>query len=157
MSQTTFVNTVTLTDAGWFNDVDALTYPPTLLGSALTFSKYTAASAACAGAIITAAVWKLTQIGNLVTLEIPAVTGNGVAVANIDFGTLIPVQYRPSENVMGGVVSLTNNGAALATPGVIFVLTTGVIRVCRDALNTTAFTVTATAGINTAATISWSI
>jgi hypothetical protein len=38
VSQTTFTNTVTLTDAAWFNDVDAVAYPPSLSGTALVIA-----------------------------------------------------------------------------------------------------------------------
>ena len=57
------------------------------------YEEYTAASAACTGAITTAAVWKLTKVGNLVTLTLPGVQGAGVAVASFTFGTAIPAAF----------------------------------------------------------------
>lgn len=121
------------------------------------YEEYTAASAACTGAITTAAVWRLTVIGNTVTLHLPLVQGAGVATSNFAFGTAIPAEYRPATNI-GWPTLVTDNGADLATPGRLTVTSaTGVINVYKNLNATGNYTVTATAGMASATSVSWLI
>jgi hypothetical protein len=122
------------------------------------YDEYTAASAACAGAITTAAVWKLTKVGNLVTLTLPAVTGTATAIGSFAFGTAIPAKYRPSADLAIQAATLTNNAAASAAPGVVYIASgTGTISIYRDGTFATAFTAAATAGLSYSTAVSWTI
>ena len=58
------------------------------------YEEVTAASTACTGAITTAVSWKLTRVGNVVTLTLPPVTGAATSSINFEFGVLIPSGYR---------------------------------------------------------------
>lgn len=121
------------------------------------YEEYTSPSTACTGAITTACVWKLTKYGNVITLTLPNVQGAGVATTNFTVGATIPAKYRPKADlaVRGGVA--LNNGNAQAAPPMIKVLTTGVISVWRDGTETLAFTVTTTAGLVYATSLTWNI
>jgi hypothetical protein len=80
------------------------------------YDEYTAASAACTGAITTAAVWKLTKVGNLVTLVWPSVTGTAAGTTYyFAAGTLLPAKYRPSAAVSAAYLSTQNTVLSLAT------------------------------------------
>ena len=121
------------------------------------YTEYTAASAACSGAITTAAVWKLTKIGNVVTLHLPSVTGTASATSSFSFGTAIPAAYRPPANVANFSVRIINNAGVQAASGMIFVTAaTGVISVQRDGTGTN-FTAAADAGIGSAVSLSWAV
>lgn len=121
------------------------------------YTEYTAASAACSGAITTAAVWSLTKIGNLVTLHLPTVTGTASAASGFDFGTAIPAAYRPPANVASFSARIINNGSVQAASGMIFVAaSTGVITVQRDGTGTN-FSAGATGGLGSAVSISWAV
>lgn len=141
-------------------DFNGVQFPATQVPSTdpNTLDEYTAASTACTGAITTACVWKLTKVGNKVTLTLPNVQGVGVATTNFTVGLAIPSKYRPSADlaVRGGV--LIDNGAALAAPPLIKILAaTGVISVWKDGTEAGNFTVTANAGLKYATSISWTI
>ena len=140
-----------------------IAFPATQLASSNAntlddYDEYTAASTACTGAIVTACIWKLTKVGNKVTVTIPNVQGAGVATTNFTIGLAIPAKYRPSADiaVRGGV--LINNAVALAAPPLIKVLAaTGVMSVWIDGTEAGNFTVTANAGLKYATSISWTI
>ena len=122
------------------------------------YEEYTAASAACTGAITTAAVWKLTKVGNKVTLTLPQVQGAGVAVASFVFGTAIPAAFRPAADITWPSAPIYDNAAALVAPGAIFVASaTGNISVYIRPDFQGAFTVTAQAGLTYATSVSWTI
>jgi hypothetical protein len=120
------------------------------------YDQYTAASAACTGAITTAAVWKLTKVGNVVTLTLPVVVGTASAAGNITFGTSIPTKYRPVTDITV-MCPVQNNNAASA--GMLRVTLTGVILLYPDLTNSTNFTAAHTAGTvySFAPVISWTI
>ena len=121
------------------------------------YDEYTAAAAACTGAITPTVTWKLTKIGNQVTLTLPATNGTATAVAGWDYGTVIPAKYRPAASVHWAV-PMKNNGAYQASPGVIFVnASTGLIQAYRLADFTSAFTGGANAGTDYAMSMSWTI
>jgi len=119
------------------------------------YTEYTAASAACTGAITTASIWRLTKIGNVVTLHLPFVIGTASATFSFEFGTAIPAAYRPAANVASVCARIENNAAVQTEPGMIFVAaSTGVISVSRGATSPN-FTAGANAGLQSAVSISW--
>ena len=117
----------------------------------------TATSAACTGAITTAAVWKLTKIGNQVTLTLPDVVGTATAEPFFAFGTTIPAKYRPAANMGSAVGQLTDNGVVVPAAGLLLVSTGGSIQVYRSSNGTTNFTASASAGLSLAISMSWTI
>jgi hypothetical protein len=138
-----------------------ITFPATVSASTDVntlddYDEYTAASAACTGAITTAAVWKLTKVGNVVTLTLPAVTGTATAVASFTFGTAIPAKYRAASSTQF-ICSVYDNGAAKTTPGVVFIDASGNIYVMANLNRTTAYTAAAAAGLEYITAVSWTI
>lgn len=126
-------------------------------GLVSSYEAYTAPSAASTGAITTSAVWKLTKIGNLVTLTLPATTGTASAASNFAFGSVIPSRFRPTADLTSPV-DVLDNGSRQAQVGMIFITaSTGLILVYRSTTSSTNFTAAATAGINEAKSISWTI
>jgi hypothetical protein len=122
------------------------------------YDEFTAASTACQNAITTACVWKLTKIGNQVTITLPKVTGTaGGSNVNFVLGANIPSAYRPSADIGFYGATVINNGAVVTAPGWILITTGGNIIVYRDASGVTAWTNGATAGLNEALGISWTI
>ena len=120
------------------------------------YDEYIAADTACTGAITASAIWKLTKVGKVVTLTLPGVQGAGVAAAGIVFGVALPAKYRPTASLMFVSIPLTDNAAALATPGALFInSSTGVMTVFKDGTATGNFTVTANAGLTYATSVSW--
>jgi len=123
----------------------------------LPYDEYVGASAACGGAITTSVGWKLTKVGNLVTLTLPPVQGTASAASNFYFGTLIPSQYRPS-NVMAFPCAIKDNGANQASPGMVYI-EVGRIYVYKDLTSGGNFTAGATSGLAHGAgfSMSWTI
>lgn len=122
------------------------------------YDEYTAASAACTGAITTAAVWKLTKVGNKVTLTLPAVAGAaGSTVASFSYGTIIPAKYRPTSQLVFPVVVL--NDVVQNAPGLLSIATTGGISVYKtlDAAGTFTNTFNAGLGQSSGVSVSWTI
>lgn len=121
------------------------------------YDEYTAASAACTGAITSSVVWKLTKVGNVVTLTLPATNGTATATPSWDYGTVIPAKYRPAANIHWAV-PMKNNGAYQSSPGAIFVASsTGIIQCYRLTDFTSNFTNGANAGTDYAMSVSWTI
>ena len=119
------------------------------------FSKYNAASAACSGAITTSSAWKLTKIGNQVTLTLPVVTGTATATTSFAFGTAIPAKYRPSTSLVFNYIVRDN--ATNSTAGMLGIdASNGTITVYKNAA-LGAFTASADAGIPYSAAVSWTI
>lgn len=152
-SNTTALNTVADAGVGY-------QFPATPVASANAntldeYTEYTAASAACTGAITTSSNWQLTKIGNVITLHLPFVVGTASASPAFDFGTAIPAAYRPVANLASICARIENNGAVQTEPGMIFVAaSTGVISVTRGATSPN-FTAGASAGLQSAVAISW--
>lgn len=121
------------------------------------YDQYTAASTACTGAITTACVWKLTVVGNKVTLTLPAVQGAGVATTNFTVGLTIPAKYRPAADFASVCAPIIDNAANKAAPGAIKVTSAGVISVWLDGTFSGNFTVTANAGLAFTTSVSWTI
>ena len=121
------------------------------------YDEYTATSAACTGAITTAAVWKLTKVGNLVTLTLPDITGTASGTnPSFDLGTALPAKYRPLVNTAISCL-VSENGATLTTPGRFLVLTTGVIKISRNLDAGTNWSATAGSGLPVSTSFSWTI
>jgi hypothetical protein len=121
------------------------------------YDEYTAASAACTGAITTAAIWKLTKVGNMVTLTLPAVTGTASAAPNFTFGTVIPAKYRPTANNIWLLAFMVENNVGLAPSGRIqLYITDGSIIVWKDAAQTN-FGAYANTGLVAPVSVSWTI
>lgn len=122
------------------------------------YDEYIAASTACQNAITTACIWKLTKIGNQVTITLPKVTGTASG-SNVNFvlGANIPSSYRPTADIGFYGASVINNGSATTAPGYILITTGGTIIVYRDSSGITAWTNGATAGLNDSVGISWTI
>ena len=129
-------------------------------GNVLTqYDEYTAPSAACTGAITTATVWKATKVGNVVTLTLPTTTGTASASTFFEYGELLPAAFRPSATIAFVSCPIKDADANSATPGMIFILTSGAIRVYKDATGATNFTAALTAGIGQTigTAVSWTI
>jgi hypothetical protein len=128
-------------------------------GDVLTYyDEVTSASTACQNAITTDCVWKLTKIGNQVTITLPKVTGTaGGSNVNFVLGANIPSAYRPTADIGFYGATIINNGAVVTAPGFILITSTGTIIVYRDSGGATVWTNGATAGLNEALGISWTI
>jgi len=114
-------------------------------------------STACTGAITTAAAWKLTKDGIVVTLTLPSVTGTAAAQPSFTLGQALPAKYRPSAS-LSFLTPIKNNGADQSTPGLIYVdYLTGNITVYKDATRAANFTAAATAGLTDGTVISWAV
>lgn len=120
------------------------------------YDEYTGASAACTGAITTSAGWKLTKVGNLVTLTVGAASGTASVSTGYTYGTAIPAKYRPAVGVTIAV-PMKNNGAYQSTPGAIYVSNTGNITCYRLPDFASNFTAGANAGTDYDVTISWTV
>lgn len=116
-------------------------------------------STACTGAITTAAAWKLTKDGIVVTLTLPTVAGTATAAPSFTFGQAIPTKYRPSAS-LSFPCSIRDNSANLATPGLIIVdYLTGNVTVYKDSTTTANFTNATNAGLGNGCgtVISWAV
>jgi hypothetical protein len=114
-------------------------------------------STACTGAITTAAAWKLTKDGIVVTMTLPSVTGTATATPSFTFGEVLPAKYRPSASLAFNC-PIKDNGANQATPGMIGIdYLTGAITVYKDSSRTANFTNAATAGLTDGTVISWAV
>jgi len=92
-----------------------------------------------------------------VTLTLPPTTGAGVAVAAFSYGVVLPAQFRPSANKTF-VVDVLDNGARQTQVGMAYITAaSGLIQIYRSTNASTAFTVTASAGINEGKSFSWVI
>lgn len=116
---------------------------------------YTAASASCTGAMLTALIWRIVKIGNLVTLHVPTTSGAGVATNLITFGTVIPAKYRPISQMSYPMRIIDNEGYP-TNSGMLIAGTDGSLKVYKDFTASTNFTVTASAGFEGIA-VSWVI
>lgn len=120
------------------------------------YDEYTAPSAACTGAITTAVVWKLTKVGNLVTLMLPGTLGTASAATSFTYGTIIPAKYRPSAGFQG-FVFVEDNGNYQVGPGLVVINPgTGTITVYKEASLSVNFTAAPGAGVYSCS-VSWII
>lgn len=108
------------------------------------YEEITAASTACTGAITTAVSWKLTRVGNLVTLTLPPVTGAATSSINFEFGVLIPSGYRPPSSLMFPC-GVRDNDANQSTAGMCIITSAGNIRVYLNIAASANFTANASA------------
>ncbi len=122
------------------------------------YDEYTAASTACTGAISTAIVWKLTKVGNKVTLTLPAAQGAGTAINYITLGLAIPAKYRPAADFSCASAPIYDNATRRTPPGLIRIPSgTGIITLFVDPSTGTNFTVTAQCGLADSTSVSWTI
>lgn len=142
---------------------DGITFPATQVSSSNAntlddYDEYTAASAACTGAITTAVIWKLVKVGNLVALTLPAITGTATATTYFEYGTVIPAKYRPAANLTFPCL-IKDNGSTLAAAGFVYIFSTGAVRVYKDLTAAVNFTNGTDAGFgqSTGTSVSWSI
>lgn len=127
-------------------------------GAASQSEQYTAASAACTGAVTASVVWSLVRNGNTVTLSLPVTTSAGVAQTSFAYGTAIPAQYRPAADKAFVSAPIIDNNANQSAPGMIYIAaSTGVITVYKNGTAATAFTVTQTAGLVYSTVVQWNI
>jgi hypothetical protein len=121
------------------------------------YEEITSASSACTGAITTAAIWKATRVGNLVTLSLPSTLGTASTDTNFVFGTVLPATFRPSSSQRSLCITIDAN-SLLSTPGFILIdATSGSITVYKDMLGTSNFTVGTNAGLLAQQSFSWVI
>ena len=121
------------------------------------YDEYTATSAACTGAITTAAIWKLTKVGNVVILTLPSVTGTASTSTKFSFGTVIPSKYRPTAAIRACAI-IADAGVIQSAVGFVLIDgTSGSIEVYKDLPGSGNFTAALTAGIFGSQTISWTI
>lgn len=122
------------------------------------YEEITAASTACTGAITTAVSWKATRVGKVVNLTLPATFGTATTATYFEYGVVLPTAFRPAASI-GFACQIKDADANSAVPGLIFVLTTGAIRVYKDMTAATNFTTGLTAGLGQSigTAISWTI
>jgi hypothetical protein len=124
------------------------------------YDEYTAASSACTLALTVSVVWKLTKVGNVVTLMLPPTFGTCAAAQSAwQYGVLLPSKYRPA-NTITSPVGLKDNGSVVTgTMGMIYINTAGEIRVYKSFNGTDTFTNGTTIGIaqDSGTSISWII
>jgi len=102
--------------------------------------------------------WKLTKIGNAVTLLITEVTGVGVATTYFEYAGAIPDKYLPLIDTYLPVW-IRDNGANATIMGVAYIAQASgaKIRVYRDITLANNFTVTTSAGMPSNICVSWVI
>lgn len=124
-------------------------------GTLLYYEEFTAPSAACTGAITTSVVWKLTKIGNVVTLTLPTTEGATSASAAITYGTVLPARFRPTPNLLY-LCQVKDAGTTLNT-GQLSIQTNGTIEVYK-APGAPNYTASASeSGFGSPFSISWTI
>jgi hypothetical protein len=118
---------------------------------------YVAASSACTGALTTSVSWslRLSPSNKQVTLALPATTGTTTANPSFTYAVSIPSQYRPPANQWFTCV-IEDNGATVATPGLLQITTAGVITILKSAGGGN-FTNAATGGLQTATCVTWNL
>lgn len=80
----------------------------------------------------------LKQLGNLVTLEVPAISAAAAAASVATSGVLIPAGLRPQSTIYTHVTN-KNNALLLNVPGKAEVTAAGVINIYLDLLTTGAW------------------
>jgi hypothetical protein len=121
------------------------------------YAEYTSPSTACTGALTVAAIYKVTKIGRVVTLSLPATTGTTTNVTSFSYAPVLPSQFRPSANTASTSAYIAIAGAGIATSGLILVQTDGTIRIYRDGQNATGFGTAANTGMSNDSSISWTV
>lgn len=118
---------------------------------------YTAASAACTGAITPTVIWSLRRSGKNIVLKLPVTNGTAGASPSFSYGTAIPAKFRPSADAHFAV-PMKNNGAYQSSPGAIFISSsTGIITGYRLTDFASNFTAGANAGGDYEWHVSWAI
>jgi len=147
------------------NSGTGITFPATQSASSNAntlddYDEYTAASSPCTLALTVSVVWKLTKVGNKVTLMLPPTFGTCAAAQSAwQYGVLLPSKYRPA-NEITLPVGLKDNGVVVTgIMGMIYITTGGEIRVYKSFNGTDTFTNGTAIGIaqNAGTSISWII
>ncbi len=96
------------------------------------------------------------KVGDVVTLHIPqALATTGAGSTALVINTALPSTIRPSAATQHAPLNrISNNGAAISSPGVATITTAGVLSILRDGAST-AFTNAASAGLNLGITITY--
>lgn len=95
------------------------------------------------------------KIHNFVTLNIPVATATtGTGSTKLASDTALPAAIRPTIEQTQNSCSITNNGAATTTPGMIRIQTDGIIAIYRDSA-VTAYTNTAVGGSGVGTSITY--
>ena len=119
------------------------------------YIEYTAANTACTGAITTSVVWKATKIGDVVTILLPSTLGTASGTSGyVTYGIGLPVGMRPAGDTMWQGSPVINAGVIVATPGVIWITSSGQINVSMNVAGTN-FTGALTAGLAYATAVSF--
>ena len=121
------------------------------------YDEYTSTSTASSGALTTAIVYKLTKVGNLVTLTVPVISGTTAAASSIDLGVLMPAKYRPTAQILQAGPLIVNSSAYQSAPGFWNVNSNGAISIYRDGTLATNWSAGVTGGTLGTVTISWTI
>lgn len=120
-----------------------------------SYVEVTGASVACTGAITASFGWKLTKVGRLVTLHLPAANATaGSATNSFSFGTALPVAYRPAVD-QSYSVPVDNAGKQLYSGAIFIASATGLISVYRLQDYVSNFTNGANVGLSYETSVSW--
>jgi hypothetical protein len=122
------------------------------------YDEYVAASTPCTGAITPSVSWKATKVGKVVNLTLPATFDTATTATYFEYGVLLPTGFRPAATI-GFPCQIKDADANSAVPGLIFVFTTGAIRVYKDMTAASNFTAGATSGLGQSigTAISWTV
>lgn len=94
-------------------------------------------------------------VGQWVTLNIPAMSATtGTSSTVLTSNTALAAAFRPAVQSEFACVNIINNGAVITALGVIQITTGGLVKLLRDS-TATAFTNTATAGMNRQTSITY--
>jgi hypothetical protein len=132
------------------------------ISNAGTFSnfvgeQYVSPSVACTGAITSSASYTLIKNGQLVTLDLPSVSGIATALTSFTFGATLPAQYRPSTTDTSVSAFIIDAGGTNAIPGLVEIQTNGNIVIFASANKTTTYTNATTAGLAGSVTVSFTV
>lgn len=95
------------------------------------------------------------RVGDWVTLQVPGVTAtSGTSSKVLSANTALPTWARPATNEGGAITDFINNGADIGPAAAIFIVSSGVVSIQRDAIQTTV-TNSASAGLGTDTTFTY--
>ena len=139
-----------------------ITFPATQSASADAntlddYQEYSAPSTACTGALTNSISYRITKIGRVVNLFIPAILGTPTNVTSIVLGFTIPVAFRPLSLTSSSSASILINAAGAATPGMVYTTAAGIISIFRDSSGSLGWGTAANSGLNTDFSMSWII
>ena len=121
------------------------------------YQEYSAPSTACTGALTNSISYRITKIGRVVNLFIPAILGTPTNVTSIVLGFTIPVAFRPLSLTSSSSASILINAAGAATTGMVYITAAGIISIFRDSSGSLGWGTAANSGLNTDFSMSWII